>query len=260
MTVDPIALAQELIRCPSVTPSDAGALDVLAVALEQLGFETQLLTFGEAPDGPVRNLFARRGDSGPHFAFAGHTDVVPIGDASAWSLDPFSAEIRSGQLIGRGAADMKGAIAAFVAAIARAGDLPGSLSLVITGDEEGPATFGTVKLLEWMEANGHRPDACLVGEPTSVRALGDTVKVGRRGSMNAWITVNGAQGHVAYPDRADNPITRLVRILEELKARRLDDGSDWFDPSNLEITDLSVGNPAMNVIPARPRPRGSCGR
>lgn len=255
MTLDPIALAQELIRCPSVTPADEGALDVLAAALERLGFTTHLLTFGEAPDGPVRNLFARRGTGGPHFAYAGHTDVVPVGDAAAWSLDPFGAEIRNGQLVGRGAADMKGSIAAFVAAIERAGDLPGSLSLIITGDEEGPATFGTTKLLDWMEANGHVPDACLVGEPTSVRALGDMVKVGRRGSLNAWITVNGAQGHVAYPDRADNPITRLVRILDTLKARRLDAGSDWFDPSNLEITDISVGNPATNVIPAQARAR-----
>ena len=254
MTTDPIALAQALIRCPSVTPADAGALDVLANALAALGFETHLLTFGAAPDGPVRNLFARHGTSGPHFAFAGHTDVVPVGDTAAWSLDPFAAEVRDGQLVGRGAADMKGAIAAFVAAVARVGPLPGSLSLIITGDEEGPATFGTARLLEWMEANGHVPDACLVGEPTSLRTLGDTVKVGRRGSLNAWITVNGAQGHVAYPDRADNPATRLVAILAALKARRLDDGTAWFQPSNLEITDLSLNggasNPAPNMIAA----------
>ena len=255
MTLDPIALAQTLIRCPSVTPADAGAIDVLAAALRDLGFETHLLTFGEAPDGPIRNLFARRGTTGPHFAFGGHTDVVPVGDAAAWSLDPFAAEIRDGQLVGRGAADMKGAIAAFVAAVARVGALPGSLSLIITGDEEGPATFGTPPLLAWMEAHGHIPDACLVGEPTSARVLGDMIKVGRRGSVNAWITVNGAQGHVAYPDRADNPITRLVRILDTLKARTLDEGSDWFDASNLEITDVSVGNPATNVIPAQARAR-----
>jgi succinyl-diaminopimelate desuccinylase len=255
MTLDPIALAQDLIRCPSVTPADAGAIDVLAAALRGLGFETHLLTFGEAPDGPIRNLFARRGTSGPHFAFAGHTDVVPVGDAAAWSLDPFAAEVRDGQLVGRGAADMKGSIAAFVAAVARVGSLPGSLSLIITGDEEGPATFGTPPLLDWMEANGHIPDACLVGEPTSAQRLGDMVKVGRRGSLNAWITVNGAQGHVAYPDRADNPITRLVRILDALKARMLDAGSAWFDPSNLEITDLTVGNGATNVIPAQAQAR-----
>lgn len=255
MTADPIALAQELIRCPSVTPADAGAIDVLAAALRDLGFETHLLTFGEAPDGPVRNLFARRGSAGPHFAFGGHTDVVPVGDAAAWSLDPFAAEVRDGQLVGRGAADMKGSIAAFVAAVARVGALPGSLSLIITGDEEGPATFGTPPLLDWMEANGHIPDACLVGEPTSARRLGDMIKVGRRGSLNAWISVDGAQGHVAYPDRADNPITRLVRILDMLKARALDEGSAWFDASNLEITDLSVGNPATNVIPAQAQAR-----
>ena len=255
MTADPIALAQELIRCPSVTPADGGALDVLAAALRSLGFETHSLTFGEAPDGPIRNLFARRGTSGAHFAFGGHTDVVPVGDAAAWSQDPFAAEIRNGQLVGRGAADMKGSIAAFVAAVARVGDLPGSLSLIITGDEEGPATFGTTRLLDWMEAHGHIPDACLVGEPTSARRLGDMIKVGRRGSVNAWITVHGAQGHVAYPDRADNPITRLVRILDRLKARVLDEGSDWFDASNLEITDVSVGNTATNVIPAQARAR-----
>jgi len=255
MTLDPIALAQELIRCPSVTPADAGALGVLERALVPLGFEVHRLTFGEAPDGPVENLFARRGRGRPHFAFAGHTDVVPVGDAAAWSLDPFGAEIRDGQLVGRGAADMKGAIAAFVAAVARVGDLPGSLSFVVTGDEEGPATFGTAKLLEWMEANGHVPDACLVGEPTSVRRLGDVMKVGRRGSLNAWITVNGAQGHVAYPQRADTPIRRLVAILAELQSRALDAGSEWFDPSNLEVTDLSVGNPATNVIPAQARAR-----
>ena len=255
MTLDPIQLAQELIRCPSVTPADEGALDVLERTLKPLGFEVHRLTFGEAPDGPVHNLFARRGSDGPHFAFAGHTDVVPVGDAAAWSLDPFSAEIRDGQLVGRGAADMKGAIAAFVAAVAGAGDLPGSLSFVITGDEEGPATFGTTRLLDWMEANGHVPDACLVGEPTSLQRLGDVMKVGRRGSLNAWITVNGAQGHVAYPHRADNPIRRLVAILAELQARGLDHGSDWFDPSNLEITDMGVGNPAMNIIPAQARAR-----
>lgn len=254
---DPVALAQSLIRCPSVTPRDAGALDVLEAALKQLGFETHRLTFGHWPDGPVHNLFARIGSDGPHFAFAGHTDVVPPGDVASWSVDPFAAEIADGQLVGRGAADMKGAIAAFVVAVMRHRERNpgGSISFVITGDEEGPATFGTAPLLEWMEANGHVPDVCLVGEPTSVRALGDTVKVGRRGSLNAWITVLGAQGHVAYPHRADNPITRLVRILDRLKLRLLDEGSDWFDPSNLEVTDIEVGNPATNVIPAKAKAR-----
>lgn len=251
MTVDPVALAQELIRRPSVTPEDAGAQDVLAAALEALGFTVHRLTFGDAPDGPITNIFARKGGSGPHFAFAGHTDVVPVGDRAAWSVDPFAATIANGLLVGRGAADMKGSIAAFVAALATVGELPGSVSLVITGDEEGPATWGTDPLLDWMAANGHTPDACLVGEPTSVQRLGDVMKVGRRGSLNAWIDVFGAQGHVAYPHRADNPITRLVHILGALKARVLDDGSDWFDASNLEITDISVGNTATNVIPAK---------
>ena len=255
MTIDALALARELIRCPSVTPADAGAQDVLAAALEGLGFAVRQLTFGEAPDGPIANLFATIGDGAPHFAFAGHTDVVPTGEG--WSVDPFAAEIADGQLVGRGAADMKGSIAAFAAAAERhiARNRPGTLSLIVTGDEEGPATFGTAPLLDWMEAHGHAPDMCLVGEPTSARVLGDTIKVGRRGSLNAWLTINGAQGHVAYPDRADNPVTRLVAILSELKARVLDSGSDWFQPSNLEITDLSVGNEASNVIPAQAKAR-----
>ena len=252
-------LARALIACPSVTPADAGAQDVLAAALEGLGFEVHRLTFGEAPDGPVENLFATIGDGHPHFAFAGHTDVVPVGDASAWSVPPFAASVANGQLVGRGAADMKGSIAAFVAAAARhlkqSGGGPGRLSLIITGDEEGPATWGTAPLLDWIEARDLVPDLCLVGEPTSARVLGDTIKIGRRGSLNAWLTVNGAQGHVAYPDRADNPVTRLVAILAALKARVLDTGSEWFQPSNLEVTDLSVGNPATNVIPAQARAR-----
>ena len=251
--IDPVALAQDLIRCASVTPADAGAQDVLAAALEGIGFTVHRLRFGEAPDGPVDNLFATYGDGHPHFAFAGHTDVVPVGDRAAWTVDPFAGVIADGQLVGRGAADMKSAIAAFVAAAERAvaRGFNGRLSLIITGDEEGPATFGTAPLLEWIEARGLVPDLCLVGEPTSARVLGDTIKIGRRGSMNAWITVHGAQGHVAYPDRADNPITRLVHALAELKARRLDDGTDWFQPSNLEITDIAVGNPATNLIPAQ---------
>ena len=251
--IDAVALAQALIRCPSVTPADAGAQDVLAAALEGIGFTVHRLTFGEAPDGPVDNLFATYGHGAPHFAFAGHTDVVPVGDRAAWSVDPFAATLDGGRLVGRGAADMKGSIAAFVAAAERAvaRGFTGTLSLIVTGDEEGPATFGTAPLLDWMAANGHVPDLCLVGEPTSAQRLGDTIKIGRRGSMNVWITVNGAQGHVAYPARADNPVTRLVRILSCLKARVLDDGSDWFEPSNLEVTDITVGNPATNVIPAQ---------
>ncbi len=251
--IDPVALAQALIRCPSVTPADEGAMDLLKTALEGIGFTVWRMTFGEAPDGPVENLFARRGTKGPHFAFAGHTDVVPAG--SGWARDPFAGEIAGGMLHGRGAVDMKGAIAAFVAAADRFRDHDGSLSFVITGDEEGAATYGTVKLLEWMEANGHVPDLCLVGEPTSEHRLGDMAKIGRRGSVNVWITVPGVQGHVAYPHLADNPVTHLVRLLDRLKSEPLDQGTEWFAPSNLEVTDLSVGNQATNVIPAQARAR-----
>ncbi|MEI6486635.1 MAG: succinyl-diaminopimelate desuccinylase [Sphingomonadales bacterium] len=259
MTVDPITLTRSLIACPSVTPVDAGALDVLEAALTGLGFACTRLPFGHPPDGPVDNLFATlAGAPGPHFAFAGHSDVVPVGDAASWSEDPFAARVRDGFVVGRGAADMKGALAAMVAATARhlaAGPLKGRISFIITGDEEGPAIFGTTKMLDWMEEQGLVPDLCLVGEPTSQAALGDMVKIGRRGSLNAWITVNGAQGHVAYPDRADNPITRLVAILADLKARKLDAGNAWFQPSNLEITDVTVGNPATNLIPAQAQAR-----
>jgi len=255
--IDALDLACRLIACPSVTPADAEAQDVLAATLERVGFTVHRFTFGDAPDGPVENLFATIGSGSPHFAFAGHTDVVPAG--RGWGTDPFHATVRDGWLIGRGAADMKGSIAAFAAAAqaAIARGFAGTLSLIITGDEEGPATFGTAPLLDWMVANGptpgtnYVPDMCLVGEPTSAAVLGDTVKIGRRGSLNAWITVDGAQGHVAYPARADNPVTRLVAILARLKARTLDTGSDWFDASNLEVTDLTVGNPATNVIPAQ---------
>ena len=255
MRIDPIALAQALIRCASVTPADAGAQDVLANVLTGLGFRVERLVFGGPPDGPVTNLFATIGDGAPHFAFAGHTDVVPVGNPSAWRVDPFSGEIVDDRLIGRGANDMKGAIAAFVAAAAGhvAQGLPGRLSLIITGDEEGPATYGTAPMLDWIEAQGLVPDACLVGEPTSAVQLGDMIKIGRRGSLNAWITVNGVQGHVAYPSRAENPLTRLVAIMAALRARSLDAGNAWFQPSNLEITDVSVnagaGNPATNMIP-----------
>lgn len=256
---DPVALTQALISCPSVTPADEGAMDVLERALTDLGFACTRLTFGHPPDGPVENLFATlSGAPGPHFAFAGHSDVVPAGDLAGWSEDPFAAMIRDGFVVGRGAADMKGALAAMIAATAHhlsRGPLVGRLSFIITGDEEGPATFGTAPMLDWMEAQCLVPDLCLVGEPTSQHHLGDMVKIGRRGSLNAWITVNGAQGHVAYPDRADNPITRLVAILADLKARHLDSGNDWFQPSNLEITDVAVGNPATNLIPAQARAR-----
>jgi succinyl-diaminopimelate desuccinylase len=249
IATDPVALTRSLIACPSVTPADAGANEVVATALEDIGFTVHRLVSGEAPDGPIHNLFATRGSGGPHFAFAGHTDVVPPGDG--WSSEPFTPTIRGELLHGRGAVDMKGAIAAFIAAAAEVRDHPGTLSFIITGDEEGPATYGTPALIEWMNARDIRPDLCLVGEPTSVARLGDVVKIGRRGSVNMWIDVTGMQGHVAYPHLADNPVTRLIKALDAITAIKLDDGSDWFQPSNLEITDLTVGNPAHNVIPAR---------
>lgn len=243
---DPLPLARALIRCASVTPADEGAQTVLARALEGLGFAVHHLPFGTTP-----NLFARLGEGGPHLCFAGHTDVVPAGEG--WSADPFGAEVRDGVLIGRGACDMKGAIAAFVAAVAGhldAGRPRGSVSLLITGDEEGPATDGTVRVLEWMEAHGQIPDLCLVGEPTNPAELGEVVKIGRRGSLNARLVVHGTQGHAAYPHRADNPVHRLVRILAALTAAPLDAGSEWFEPSTLQVTGVDVGNPAFNVIPA----------
>ncbi|KQX17581.1 MULTISPECIES: succinyl-diaminopimelate desuccinylase [unclassified Sphingomonas] len=251
--IDPLDLARRLIACPSVTPADAGAMAVIAGALESIGFAVHRFAAGEAPDGPVENLFAIRGQGGPHFAFAGHSDVVPPGEG--WSGDPFVPEIRGDLLYGRGAVDMKGAIAAFIAAAARLEDHPGTISLIITGDEEGPATFGTVALIDWMKDSGICPDLCLVGEPTSTHRLGDMVKIGRRGSVNMWIENVGTQGHVAYPHLAANPIPALVSALDALAALHLDDGNDWFQPSNLEITTVDVGNGATNLIPATARAR-----
>lgn len=251
--IDPVALASRLIACPSVTPEDAGAIDVIAEALEAIGFTVHSFWAGDAPDGPVRNLFATRGQGGPHFAFAGHSDVVPAGPG--WGTDPFTPVIRGDLLHGRGAVDMKGAVAAFIAAAARIPDHQGTLSLIITGDEEGPATHGTLALMAWMEQRGIRPDLCLVGEPTSAHRLGDTIKIGRRGSVNMWIEVPGTQGHVAYPHLADNPAPRLIRILNELDGWTLDTGNRWFQPSNLEITDIAIGNPATNIIPGVARAR-----
>ncbi|EFH10508.1 succinyl-diaminopimelate desuccinylase [Pseudoroseomonas cervicalis] len=251
--MDPLPLLQDLIRCPSVTPAEGGALGVLEAALRPLGFTCTRLVFGP-PGQEVENLFARRGSGAPHLCFAGHTDVVPPGDPALWSTDPFGAELRDGLVMGRGATDMKGGIAAWVAAIASLpADLPGSLSLLITGDEEGPAEHGTVKVLEWMAEHGHTPDLCVVGEPTSKAVLGDTIKIGRRGSLNAAITVQGVQGHAAYPQRADNPVHRLVRVLHRLTAQPLDSGSEWFEPSTLQVTSFDVGNPATNVIPGTAR-------
>jgi succinyl-diaminopimelate desuccinylase len=256
---DPVELASALIRAPSVTPADAGALDVVQAELEMLGFACHRLSFGSPPEGPIENLYARFGTQGRNFCFAGHTDVVPPGDLNDWASNPFEPVIRNGFLYGRGAADMKSAIAAFMVAVrsflqARPG-FAESISLLITGDEEGPAKYGTVSVLDWLEAKGEKLDHCLVGEPTSAVQLGDMVKIGRRGSLNAHITVNGIQGHVAYPDRADNPITKLVKILDALKARTLDTGNAHFQPSNLEITTVDVGNPTENLIPGAARAR-----
>lgn len=245
---DPLPLAQALIRCASVTPADDGALGTLQAALEPLGFTCHRVRFNE-----VDNLFARRGTAGPHFCYAGHTDVVPVGDEAAWQDGPFSAQVRDGVLYGRGACDMKGGIAAFVAGLTdflAANPDKGSISLLITGDEEGPSVDGTKRVLEWMREHGHIPDLALVGEPTSKVTLGDTLKIGRRGSMTAWITVHGIQGHSAYPQRADNPIHRLVRVLHRLTAQPIDQGSDWFEPTTLQVTGFDVGNAANNVIPA----------
>jgi len=251
---DPIDLSQRLIRCASVTPDDAGALDVLAEALGELGFTCHRLPFFEPGTPDVDNLYARIGTAGPNFCFAGHTDVVPVGNADDWSGDPFAGEIRDDRLYGRGAADMKPAIAAFVAAAARfierrRGDFPGSISLLITGDEEGPAINGTSKMLDWLKAQGEAIDACLVGEPTNPQSLGEMIKIGRRGSLNASITVNGIQGHVAYPALADNPLPRLLRFLSALDSHIFDTGNAHFPPTNLEITSIDVGNPATNLIP-----------
>jgi len=257
--IDPVELTRDLVRCPSVTPADAGALDVIQSALERLGFTCHRLKFS-APDTPdVDNLYARIGRDGTrNFCFAGHTDVVPVGDKAAWSADPFGAEVRDGQLIGRGAADMKGAIAAFVAAagrfIARChGNLPGAISLLITGDEEGPAVNGTKPVLEWLRARGEGLDACVVGEPTNPTRLGEMIKIGRRGSLTGRLTVRGVQGHTAYPQLADNPIHRLLRMLTRITERPLDQGTAHFQPSTLQISTVDVGNPATNVIPAEAR-------
>ncbi len=247
---DPVCLTERLIACDSVTPATGTVFAELAAMLEPLGFAVHRFVAGEAPDGPVENLVAvRAGPAGSrHFAFAGHLDVVPPGQG--WTTAPFSPERRGDLLYGRGAVDMKGAIAAMVAAVAQIPAEAGTLSFLITGDEEGPARFGTVEIIAHLRQTGQLPDVCLVGEPTSVHRLGDMAKIGRRGSVNMWLTAQGAQGHVAYPHLADNPIPRLVALLGELDAWHIDDGSDWFQPSNLELTDLAVGNPATNVIPA----------
>jgi len=255
MTIDPVALTQDLIRCPSVTPADAGALGVLQRLLESMGFTCHRLVFEEAGTDPVDNLYARLGTAAPNFCFAGHTDVVPVGDGASWTVDPFGGEIINGKIFGRGTSDMKGAIAAFVAAVKtfldRNGTPDGSISLLITGDEEGPSINGTRKVLDWMQARGEVIDACVVGEPTNPRAMGDMMKIGRRGSVTATLTAFGAQGHVAYPHLADNPLPRLTKALTLLAESPLDEGTAHFQPSTLALTTIDVGNPASNVIPAK---------
>jgi succinyl-diaminopimelate desuccinylase len=245
-SIDPVELAARLIACPSVTPARGAVFDVLEQALAPLGFEIHRFVAGE-----VENLFATRGAGSPHFGFAGHLDVVPPGEG--WSGDPFVPEIRGGLLYGRGAVDMKGGIAAFVAAVADAGEHRGTLSLLITGDEEGPAVSGTRAIMAWMAERGIRPDMILIGEPTSEARLGDTVKIGRRGSVNLWITIPGVQGHVAYPHRADNPVPKLANVVQALEAIHLDDGSEAFQPSNLEVTAVETDTRATNLIPGSAR-------
>jgi len=246
-SIDPVALASRLIACPSVTPATGEVFDALEAALDPLGFSVHRFVLGEAPDGPVENLVAIRGSGSPHFGFAGHLDVVPAGEG--WSSDPFTPTIEDGRLIGRGANDMKSAIAAFVAAAASIDQQGGTISLLITGDEEGPATYGTPAIIDWLRERDIAPDMILIGEPTSDARLGDTVKIGRRGSVNMWIEVPGTQGHVAYPHRADNPVPPLARVVAALDAVHLDDGNDAFPPSNLEFTDISAPPGATNLIP-----------
>lgn len=258
MPVRALDLCRALVRCPSVTPQDNGALGVLEAALRAAGFATQRVTFSSPGTPDVDNLYARTGTAPPYLVFAGHTDAVPPGDAARWRFDPFGAEVADAMIFGRGAADMKGGIAAFAAAacaFAARGIAKGSIGFLITGDEEGPAVNGTEKLLRWAYDQGERFDHCLVGEPTSAAFLGDTIKIGRRGSLNATLIAHGRQGHAAYPERADNPIPKLLRLVDVLLAAPLDAGTAHFDPSNLEIVSVDTGNPAFNVIPAEVRAR-----
>ncbi len=255
LPTDPAKNLADLIRCPSVTPEDAGALDTLAQMLEPLGAKSEKPVFSDENTPDIANLYATIGEDGPHLMFAGHTDVVPVGDPDQWKFPPFAAEIADGVMYGRGAVDMKGGIACFVAALARHveknGPLKGRASLLITGDEEGPAINGTVKLLEWARERGESWDAAIVGEPTNPEKLGDMIKIGRRGSMSGRVTVTGRQGHVAYPHLADNPVPGILALGQGLIAHIFDEGTDEFQPSNLEITTVDVGNPAVNVIPAK---------
>ncbi|MBV8753605.1 MAG: succinyl-diaminopimelate desuccinylase [Hyphomicrobiales bacterium] len=260
MPADPVALARDLIRCPSVTPAEGGALDYLQGVLQNAGFAVHRVKFSEAGSADVENLYARIGTSAPHLMFAGHTDVVPPGDEAAWTHAPFTGDIADGQLYGRGAVDMKGAIACFVAAAldhlaAHAGKPKGSISFLITGDEEGDAVNGTIKLLRWAAERGEHFDHCIVGEPSNPAALGDAVKIGRRGSLNGTLVVAGKQGHVAFPHLAENPIRGLVKLMSAIMAEPLDRGTEHFDPSNLEFTSVDVGNRTVNLIPGEARAR-----
>ncbi|MDX0407184.1 succinyl-diaminopimelate desuccinylase [Sinorhizobium medicae] len=252
---DPVSNLATLIRCPSVTPAEGGALTALESMLTPIGFKADRIVAREAGTPDIENLYARIGVGGPHLMFAGHTDVVPVGDEIAWSHPPFSAAIAEGEMYGRGAVDMKGGIACFVAAVARHiekhGAPKGSISFLITGDEEGPAINGTVKLLEWAAAKGERWDACLVGEPTNPGGIGEMIKIGRRGSLSGRITVQGVQGHAAYPHLADNPVRSILQLAHALMDPPFDDGTENFQPSNLEVTTIDVGNAAVNVIPAK---------
>jgi len=252
---DPIQNLATLIRCPSVTPAEGGALTALAAMLEPLGFNVERMTASEPGMPDIENLYARIGTEGPHLMFAGHTDVVPVGDEAAWTHAPFGAEIAGGEMFGRGAVDMKGGIACFVAAVARHierhGPPKGSVSFLITGDEEGPAVNGTIKLLEWAAARGERWDACLVGEPTNPDRLGDMIKIGRRGSVSGAITVHGVQGHAAYPHLADNAVRGVIALTDALMHPPFDAGTENFQPSNLEVTTIDIGNPATNVVPGK---------
>ena len=249
---DPVVLAQALIRCPSVTPDENGVLTQVQTWAKSLGFSVERPVFTDKNTPDIENLYARVGKNGPHLAFAGHTDVVPVGDEKAWNFPPFEGTIKDDKLYGRGAVDMKGGIACFIAAVARyleKNPLKGSLSLLITNDEEGPGINGTIKLLKWAADKGEKWDATIVGEPTNPNNLGDMIKIGRRGSLSGVITVTGHQGHVAYPERAANPIDLVIKLCEALKNPVLDKGSENFEPSNLEITTIDTGNTATNVIP-----------
>jgi succinyl-diaminopimelate desuccinylase len=260
MAADPVALAVELLRCPSITPTEGGALAMLGRVLKGAGFEVHRAIFADPGTAPIDNLYARIGSSAPHLVFAGHTDVVPPGDEATWRHPPFAAAIDDGMLYGRGAVDMKGALACAVAAsldhlAARGGKPKGSIAFLITGDEEGIAVNGTVKLLQWAKERGETFDHCLLGEPSNAAELGDTIKVGRRGSLNGTLVVTGKQGHVAYPERAENPVRGLVTLMSALMAEPLDQGSANFGPSNLEFTSIDIGNTTVNLIPGEARAR-----